>query len=288
MLYSHNCLNNARQGANTETYKIPPDDSTVGVERNWQVTRQKIKEAGGGIVLIQFGSGNENSLAGTKAEREIIFKNNLRFYITETRNLNTLPILITPPEGRDDGTGPPADGSHPNTHGLFPEYVREIATETGVELLDLHVKSNNEFAKYSDSVLLQEFGDCYYTTSGTNDRVHYEPHGAKKVAGWVKELACTTLSDKSLCVQFRAPVDRIIPEIDLTGAYTVTLAPNQPFNEPGATAFDDQEVISQATLKYTGLCILMMPVNIPSPMMFRIMLATARFSLPVQSRSQRE
>jgi hypothetical protein len=252
MVYPENCINNARQGANSETYKTPPDDETLGVDRNWQVTRQMIEDAGGGLLLIQFGSSNENSLADTWPERKTLFQNNLRFYIDEARALNALPILVTPPEGRDDGIDAPADGTHPDTRAPYPSYIAEVAAETGTEILDLQLKSNIEFAKYSDQVLLREFGDCRYT-NGTTDRVHYEPHGAKKVAGWVTELACTTLTDPSLCHAFHTPVDRVIPEIDLIGDYSVTLPPGESFLDPGATALDDRNGDMTAAVATNGV-----------------------------------
>jgi hypothetical protein len=113
-----------------------------------------------------------------------------------------------------------------------------LGLEHGVEILDLHQKTNSEFSKYSDARLLEEFGDCSYN-NGYVDRVHYEPHGAKKVAGWVKELACTELTNKSLCAQFSTSNDRVIPTIILKGDYYVTLAPGETFSDPGATALDD-------------------------------------------------
>ncbi len=239
-IHPENIFNQARQGASSEEYKSPPADPNLGIDRNWEVTRQMIQDADGGILLIQFGSSNENRLDDNPDIRYEKFKTNLIFYINEARSLNAMPILVTPPEGRFDGTGAPADGTHPQTRIPFPSLIHEVAAATGTEILDLTEKSNHEFAKYSDAVLLREFGDCTYT-SGYIDRVHYEPHGARKVAGWVKELACTELADKTLCRQLSPVQDKVIPEITLRGAYFVTLAPGEQFSDPGATAFDDRD-----------------------------------------------
>ena len=239
-IHPENIFNQARQGASSEEYKMPPDNEELGETRYWGKTKEMMKEAGNGILLIQFGSSNENRLADTAAERDRLFKENLHFYINEARALNVLPILVTPPEGRFDGAGAPADGTHPQTRIPFPSLIHEVAAATGTEVLDLTEKSNHEFAKYSDAVLLREFGDCTYT-SGYIDRVHYEPHGARKVAGWVKELACTELADKSLCRQLSPLQDKVIPELTLRGAYLVTLAPGEQFSDPGTTAFDDRD-----------------------------------------------
>ncbi|HHB77403.1 MAG TPA: DUF5011 domain-containing protein, partial [Desulfobulbus sp.] len=248
-IHPENVTNNARQGASSEEYKTPPVNADVGHDRNWQVTRSLMEQADGGILLIQFGSyGNEKRLDPNWDDNdgpdwnviEQKFKQNLVFYITKARGLGALPILVTPPDGRLDGVGSHADGFHPHTRGQFPTWIHEVGSDTGTELLDLNIKSNNEFAKYSDAVLLREFGDCHYN-SGYVDRVHYEPQGAEKVAGWVKELACTQLTDRSLCAQFSTTNDKVIPEINLNGSYYVNLPAGEQFTDPGATAFDDHD-----------------------------------------------
>jgi len=269
MKHPENSINKARQGASTEEFLTEPADADLGIDRNWISTEEIIVEAGGGILLIQFGSGNENRLAPEadydddgdidgddetlrRALRDSRFKENMEFYINRARELNVLPILVTPPEGRLDVEGAPADGTHPDTRQPFPGYIHELGIANDVEVLDLHSKSNEEFAKYSDAKLLEEFGDCSYD-SGYVDRVHYEPHGAKKVAGWVKELACDELNDKSLCKQFSTTNDKVIPTINLNGDYYLTLAFGEDFIDPGATALDDVDGNITADLIVAGI-----------------------------------
>jgi len=93
------------------------------------------------------------------------------------------------------------DGNHRNTRGAFPSYMIELAKEEKVELLDLHSKTLKEFSKYSDKELLKNFGDCTFS-NGYIDRTHYEPQGAKRVAGYVKELACE-MNNPLLCNLFK-------------------------------------------------------------------------------------
>ena len=92
-------------------------------------------------------------------------------------------------------------------------------------MLDLNDKSNQEFAKLTDTELLRDFGDCAKNQGrGTIDRTHYEPQGAKTVAGWVKELACiendTNQDRKALCAQFKTSTVVITPP-DNTATDTV-------------------------------------------------------------------
>ena len=286
MAHPANTTNKARQGASSVDFQEPPDDAALGIDRNWQSTETLLQEAGGGFLLIQFGSGNENhhtprcdglcvdndddgnidnridynndgvGNADDEAPRLVLrearFTGALEFYITRARELNVVPILVTPPEGRLDEPGELADGTHPDTRHPFPGYIHAIGAANGVEVLDLQSKSNEEFSKYSDAKLLEEFGDCSYN-SGRVDRVHYEPQGSVKVAGWVKELACTELNDKSFCAQFSTSNDKVIPSISLIGDYYIALAPGEAFLDPGATALDDVDGNITAAITVNGV-----------------------------------
>jgi len=260
-IHPDNVINRARAGSSSVTYRSPDyDEEKFGVNRFWGSTREMMEAAGGGILLIQFGSGNENhNVPGNTdydgdgdvdADDAIIrrgmiktlFDESIGIYINEARELGFTPFLVTTPDGRNDNN-PLPDGSHPASRGLFPGYVRSLGLLHNVEVLDLNVKTNTEFAKYSEATLDAEFGDCKnHRADGSVsyiDRVHYEPHGAQKVAGWIKELACTELNNKLLCNQFSTTTDRIIPTLNLTGSYSMTLAQGDVFVDPGATAIDD-------------------------------------------------
>ena len=227
--HPENIINQARQGANSLTFRTEKSPRRFGLGRDWNGTISKMEQnKHGGFLLIQFGSHNENGHTpkfdknkkiidynhdgkGDKKDnkarialRESRFKENIKFYIDKAKELNITPILITPAEARHkkknkDGT---LDLSiHRNTRGEFPNYVKEVAKEEGVQLLDLHARTLQEFTKFSDAQLRRNFGDCTLK-NGYIDRTHYEPKGANRVAKLVKELACK-LDDPSLCNQFK-------------------------------------------------------------------------------------
>lgn len=224
-----NLVNQARQGANSLSFKTEKSPERFGVGRDWEGTISKMqKNRQGGFLLIQFGSRNENMHTpkfdkdkniidynhdgvGNKKDnkarislRKSNFKKHIRYYIDEARKLNLTPVLITTPEARlkqIDENKKLHPTKHRNTRGKFPQYMRELAKEEKLELLDLHTRTLQEFSKYSDKELRQKFGDCTLK-NGYIDRTHYEPHGANRVAKLVKELACE-MSDPSLCQQFK-------------------------------------------------------------------------------------
>ena len=227
--HPENIINQARQGANSLAFRTEKSPKRLGLGRDWEGTLNKMKEnKKGGFLLIQFGSYNENSHTpkfdkdkkiidynhdgkGDKKDnkarialRKTHFKENIKFYVDKAKELNITPILVTPPEARlkeknKDGT---LDLSrHRNTRGEFPNYMKEIAKEENIQLLDLHARTLQEFTKFSDAQLRKNFGDCTLK-NGYIDRIHYEPQGAIRVAKMVKELACQ-MNDPSLCNQFK-------------------------------------------------------------------------------------
>lgn len=244
-----NQVNQARQGSTAETFRHeiqndPARRDAYGRNQNWDYTETLIAKADGGILLIQFGSVNEKFYYNEKyadktpAERVILtkrdFKNALAYYIDRGIALGLSPILVTVPVGRTKN----ADGSQIDGRGVYPGYTREVANEKNVPLLDLHQKTLHEFAKYSDQDLQDAFGACTKISTGSIDKIHFEPRGSKIVAGWIKELSCE-LSNKLLCEQFSTTSDKVIPTISLKGESQITINQGSSYTDQGATAKDD-------------------------------------------------
>jgi len=220
---SDNVINLARQGSSSVSFMKPYADKSIGlneklgVGRDWPSTYKLMSEYPYGFLLIQFGSGNENNHTPKEdkdhniidynhdgvgneddekiriALRKTRFEEALTFYIEQARSLNVTPILISVIERRIKDV----NGKHKHTRGEFPTYTKKLAKKLNVGYLNLYAKSYKEFSKYSDKKLMEKFGDCRYE-NGIIDRVHLEPHGAKRVAKWIPALACN-LTNKSLC-----------------------------------------------------------------------------------------
>ncbi|RUM76058.1 MAG: hypothetical protein DSZ11_01080 [Sulfurovum sp.] len=229
MKHPENVINKARQGSNSLSFRTVRSPERLGLGRDWEGTIKQMRQnKNGGFLLIQFGSKNENGHTpkfdkkkniidynhdgkGNKKDnkarinlRKTHFKENIQFYIDKAKELNITPVLITVPEARlkeKDKNGKLHPTKHRNTRGEFPNYMKEIAKEQNLQLLDLHSRTLQEFTKYSDEELRRKFGDCTLK-NGYIDRTHYEPQGADRVAKMVKELACE-LKDSSLCSQFK-------------------------------------------------------------------------------------
>jgi len=220
--------NYARQGAGAGTFKdIEYDNAPKGEkvlygpnhDHYWAKTKEKMQELDNGILLIQFGGNDPRHIRKnypniTDNEMLNIFRKNIEFYIDEAQKMNFIPILITSPDKRirDNDT---KIGNH---RGDFPNVVKELAVSRNIRVLDLHQKTLTEFNKYTDKELNVKFADCYnkwrfreLVAKGSSkneakklskENTHYEKHGAKTVASWIKELACQE-PNSTLCKQFK-------------------------------------------------------------------------------------
>jgi len=102
-------------------------------EGRWKAVRDSLKP--GDYVLIQFGH-NDQKIQDTAryAEPFTTYRSNLASFVKETREKGATPILFTSIVRRKFENGFLID-----THGNYPEVVRQLATEMNVPLVDLQL-----------------------------------------------------------------------------------------------------------------------------------------------------
>ena len=91
----------------------------------------------GDYMFIQFGHNDQKPENSDYVEPFTGYKELLKFFISELRKHDAIPVLVTPVLRRrfDDC------GKIINTHGDYPEAMRETAREENVALIDLHQMS---------------------------------------------------------------------------------------------------------------------------------------------------
>jgi Raf kinase inhibitor-like YbhB/YbcL family protein len=192
--------NYAQPGSNATSFLEPPESKNritqmlFGPNRDhyWAKTKEKMQRLKEGILLIQYG-------ANEKSGNEEKFKNSIKLYIDEARALNFTPILITSIEKRLRND----DGSLKQSRGNFPRWMKEIAEDESLRVLDLNKKSYEEYSKYTNAQWDEKFSNCYAKWGNKRkEDTHYEPKGAKIVASWLRDLACENSGSK-LCKQLR-------------------------------------------------------------------------------------
>jgi len=155
-------------------------------ENQWKPIVELLKE--GDYVLIQFGHNDEKvdkPTVGTTIEE---FKNNLEKYIVETRLAKAQPILLTPiNRWKFDSVGTFID-----THGAYPNAVREVAKKMNVPLIDMHLKTKNLMQKVGAVEAQTWFNHLEKNVhpnypEGIKDNTHFNEKGANQMASLVVE-----------------------------------------------------------------------------------------------------
>ncbi len=154
-------------------------------EGRWQTVLDSLKA--GDYVFIQFGHNDQKHKDSTRyTEPYGTYSQNLEKYVRESRDKGATPILLTSIVRRKfDESGQLID-----THGEYPEAMRQVAARLDVPLIDL---------QQITAALVQEMGDesskeLYLWTEptdrypeGRQDDTHLRVVGALTVAGLVVE-----------------------------------------------------------------------------------------------------
>ena len=150
-------------------------------EGRWQNLSDALKK--GDYVFIQFGHNDQSKDKGERYTPPEDFKGNLIKFVTEVRAKGGTPVLMTPVMRRRFDK----DGKFYDTHGDYPEYVRTVARDYKVPLIDMQRKSEAVILKYgveeSKSLFLHlKPGENVNYPNGVEDNTHFSPLGAEEMA----------------------------------------------------------------------------------------------------------
>ena len=143
----------------------------------------------GDFVIIQFG---HNDASVSKQERYVSlpgYKEFLRLYVNQTRQKCATPILIT----SVCRNYPWEDNKLGNSHGDYPQAMKDVAQEMDVYLIDLTEISANHFTQMGREYVTANYfmnlpaGKFVAYPDGLKDNTHFQPEGAEAVARLVYE-----------------------------------------------------------------------------------------------------
>lgn len=161
-------------------------------EGRWDSLINRVKA--GDYVLIEFGHNDAKEQDPKRyAPAESDYSNNLRRFIRDVNEKGAIPILATPiVRRRFDESGRFYD-----THGAYPEAVRQVAQETGVVLLDLHQLSWVLVERYGaekskDLFLHIDTVEYVHLKKPIMDDTHLSAYGAFRIC----DLVVAELKDK--------------------------------------------------------------------------------------------
>ena len=146
-------------------------------EGAWTPVKNALKS--GDYVLIQFGHNDEKSDDPERyTEPQTTYKQFLTTYITDTRAKQATPLLLTSIQ-RNNWSG----ATIKDSHGLYPDAVRELAASLKVELIDLTALTKAYFERIGQAETAKLFliltaGQSANYPSGVTDNTHLQEKGA--------------------------------------------------------------------------------------------------------------
>jgi lysophospholipase L1-like esterase/quercetin dioxygenase-like cupin family protein len=139
----------------------------------------------GDVLLIQFGHNDEKIEDPTRYNEPLqAYPQWLMRYVALARERGAVPILVTPVARRKFDHGQLLD-----THGLYPQAMRDLAARERIDLIDLHAVSMDWLRALGD-----EASKAFYMhvpEQSQADDTHFQRRGAFAVAclvvgGWEK------------------------------------------------------------------------------------------------------
>lgn len=132
----------------------------------------------GDYLLIQFGHNDQKKQwPQTYVEATTTYKDYLNVFIAEARLRGATPVLITSMQRRTFND----QGKIVNSHGLYPQAVREVAREKNITLIDLDKMSVQLYEALGVNKAPLAFND------NGKDATHHNNYGAYQLARCVTE-----------------------------------------------------------------------------------------------------
>jgi lysophospholipase L1-like esterase len=162
-------------------------------EKLWDNLISNLKK--GDYVFIQFGHNDQSKSKVERYTSPEDYRRNLVRFINDVRARKCTPILLTPVMRRrfDDY------GQFQDSHGVYPDIVRDVAREQKVALIDMHRLSEQvlkdcgvERSKFLFLHLAPNENSNY--PNGITDNTHFRPLGAHTMA----ELVVNALRNQNL------------------------------------------------------------------------------------------
>ena len=164
--------NHAKNGRSTRSFIA---------ENLWQPVVDKLKK--GDYVFIQFGHNDESKEKTDRYTPPEDYRKYLIKFLTEAEAKDAQPILCTPIVRRHfDSTGTFSD-----THGVYPQIVRDVAAEYKVPLIDMDTKSAalvTALGPDSTKKIYEWIEPGVYKSipKGKQDNTHFTEYGAITMA----------------------------------------------------------------------------------------------------------
>lgn len=133
-------------------------------------------------IFIEFAH-NDEKIKGDGNGAWGLYTNSLKEYIIKIREKKGIPILVTPTQRRSFNT----DGSLTETHGDFPNAMRQVAKDLNVPLVDITKMTTDLYESWGNEHSKKAF--VHYPantfpeqTEPLEDNTHFNSFGANEIA----------------------------------------------------------------------------------------------------------
>ena len=128
----------------------------------------------GDYLFIQYGHNDEKE-KGEGVGPYTTYKSDLKKFVIAARQRGGIPVLITPVQRRTFDN----EGKITNSHGDYPEAVRQVAKEENVPLIDLNAMSKTLYETWGPEQSKLAFAP--------NDNTHHNDYGSYELAKRIVE-----------------------------------------------------------------------------------------------------
>jgi lysophospholipase L1-like esterase len=154
----------------------------------------------GDYLFIQYAHNDEKE-RGEGVGAFTSFKADLERFVAETRKRGGIPVLITPVQRRTFD----AAGKVVNSHGDYPDAVRQVAKEENVPLIDLHAMSKTFYEALGPEGSKRAFAP--------GDGTHHNEYGSYELAKCIVEaIKSSNLGITKYLVKDVPPFDPAHPD----------------------------------------------------------------------------
>lgn len=172
----------------------------------------------GDYVFIQFGHNDEKE-KGEGMGAFTTYKASLKKYVEVVRAKGGIPVLITPMHRRTFD----ANGKIINSHGDYPQAVRQAAKEENVALIDLNAMSKD----FYEALGREKSGAAFKEGDGT----HHNNYGAYELAKMIVEgVKANKIGAAKYLKKDIAPFNPSRP--DPVEAFAIPASPTAPATKP--------------------------------------------------------
>ena len=205
-------INYARNGRSTKSF------ITLG---HWDEVKANLKR--GDYVFIQFGHNDQKETDSIRyAPAYGLYQENLRMYCRTVREMGATPVLLTPLLRRIFRDGK----LDTECHGDYPDAMRQVASELGVELLDITKSSIEWLQALGDEASRPYFmwipeGVYAFCPEGKEDNTHTKANGARAVAGLVVDAIRKSSLEEIKSHLLASPPDIVVAQDGRGDYFTV-------------------------------------------------------------------